>query len=63
MLLDCKQKESVFSYLVEKYMSPTCQKIYSREPEERCTILEASDFPTGENDTACKQLTEISLHK
>ena len=52
VLLECKQKENISSYLVQKCISPTCQEKYSRGSEEMYVILEARNLPTGENDTA-----------
>lgn len=67
MLLESKQKENASSYLVEKYISPTCQKMYIRESEERCIVLEAGDFPAGEADTALQtahsNLLAREIHK
>ena len=52
MLRECKQKENAFSDLAEKYLPPICQKKYSRESGEKCIILEAGNWPAGENDRA-----------
>ena len=60
MLLECKQKENISSYLVQKYISPTRQEKHSRESEEIYIILEARNLPTGENDTAW-QVDHITL--
>lgn len=47
MLLECKPKEDVFSYLVLKYISLTCQKRHSWESEEKYIILEATNLSMG----------------
>lgn len=52
MLLECKQKENISSYLVQKCISPTRQEKQGRGSEEIYIILEARNLPTGEHDIA-----------